>query len=189
MKVRKIAYFMMTLSFIMIISGGVSSFVISLKADREETYRRMSDVSDTFEVFSANTSVFEVFRDDLYNEFLGNTYFDAMYLQDGVIKNKLSNYENLVDQLRKNVSSLNKLCNDVYYPEGEVNNKCQNYKTIYEQVVNYFVTDINVYNKNVKKYNDYQLSLGLPYSIEKYKTKKVFIDFNGDKKFDGKEDN
>ena len=67
MNSRKIAYFMMTLSFIMIISGGVSSFVISLKADREETQNRMNDVSDTFEVFSTNTSVFESYRDDLYN--------------------------------------------------------------------------------------------------------------------------
>lgn len=188
MNSRKIAYFMMTLSFIMIISGGVSSFVISLKADREETQNRMNDVSDTFEVFSANTSVFELFRDELYNTVLNNIYYDSMYLEDANIKNKLSNYENLVDQLEKNTRVLNKLCDDVYYPKSDVNNKCQNYKSIYEQVVNYFVSDIKVYNGNVKKYNDYQASLGFLYKIENYKTKKDFIDFNGDKKFDGKEE-
>ena len=39
MNSKKIAYFLMTLSFVMIISGGVSSFVINLKTDKEETYK------------------------------------------------------------------------------------------------------------------------------------------------------
>lgn len=188
MNSRKIAYIMMTLSFIMIISGGVSSFVISLKVDREETQNRMNDVADVFEVFSANTSVFESFRDDLYNTVLNNIYYDSMFTEDVNIKNKLSNYENLVDQLEKNTNELNKLCDDVYYPKSDINNKCRNYKSIYEQVVNYFVSDISVYNENVKKYNDYQASLGSLYKIDNYKTKKDYIDFNGDKKFDGKEE-
>ena len=33
---------------------------------------------------------------------------------------------------------------------------CKNYKSIYEQVVNYYVTDIHTYNDNVEKYNAYQ---------------------------------
>lgn len=185
---KKIAYFLMTLSFVMIISGGVSSFVINLKADKEETYNRMNDVSNTFEVFSTNTSIFENYRDELYNTVLSNVYYDSLFLEDTNIKNKLSNYENLVDQLKKNTLILNKLCDDIYYPKSDINNKCHNYKSIYEQVVNYFVSDINVYNKNVVKYNEYQRNNGSSYSIEKYNTKKSFIDYNKDNKFDGKED-
>lgn len=188
MNSKKIAYFLMTLSFIMIISGCFSSFVISLKADRREIAKKMNDVSNVFEVFSTNTSIFEEKRGELYTSVLSNVYYENMYLEDTNIKNKLSNYENLVDQLKKNTISLNKLCEDVYYPKSDVNNRCQNYKSIYEQVVNYFVTDINVYNKNVKKYNDYQKNIGSTLNVLEYKTKKTYIDYNGDKKFDGKED-
>lgn len=187
-KYRKIAFGIMTLSFVMIMSGGVSSFVLGLKADRIETYNRMNDVSDVFENFSTNTSVFESFRDELYVNVLGDIYYDTMYNDDVSVKNKLSNYENLVDELEKNTLSLNKLCDDVYYPDGNVNNKCSNYRSIYEQVVNYFVSDIKVYNKNVKKYNNYQASVGSNLAIKEYKTSKKYMDYNGDKKFDGKEE-
>ena len=110
------------------------------------TLKRIDELKDEFEVFSTNTSVFESFRDDLYNNVFTNVYYDTMHLYDANVKNKLSNYENLVDELTKNTESMNKLCDDMYYPDSEANNKCNNYKSIYEQVVNYFVSDIKVYN-------------------------------------------
>ena len=179
---------MMTLSFILIISGGVSSFVLGLKKDKEEIYNRISEVNNEFEVFSTNTSVFEGFRDELYNVVLSNVYYDTMYDEDKAVKNKLSNYENLVDELTKNTKRLNKLCDDVYYPDSKVNTKCNNYKSIYEQVVNYFVSDINVYNENVVKYNEYQKNNNSDLRVDKYKTDKKYIDYNEDKEFDGKEE-
>lgn len=188
MKNRKIAYILMTISFVMIIAGGMSTFIINLKADRDETYRRMDDVSDVFENFSANTSVFESFRDELYNDVLSHVYYETMHSTDAVVKNRLSNYENLVDELEKNIVKLDKLCDDVYYPSSDVNNKCYNYKSIYEQVVNYFVSDIKVYNDNIDKYNNYQKGLNSNLRLEKYNTQKKYIDYNGDKKFDGKEE-
>ena len=185
---KKIAMAMMTLSFILIISGGVSSFVLGLQRDKEEIYNRINDVNDEFEVFSTNTSVFENFRDELYNVVLSNVYYDTMYDEDKSVKNKLSNYENLVDELTKNTKKLDKLCTDVYYPDSKVNTKCNNYRSIYEQVVNYFVSDINVYNNNVNKYNEYQKNNNSILRVDKYKTSKKYIDYNGDKEFDGKEE-
>ena len=188
MNYKKLAFKIMTLSFVLIISGCVSSFVLELKHDHEETYNRMYKVDDEFEVFSANTSVFEENRDELYNVVLSNVYYDTMYDEDKDIKNKLSNYENLVDELTKNTNNLNKLCNNMYYSSSTTNSKCNNYKSIYEQVVNYFVSDINIYNDNVDKYNKYQEENNSSLRISKYKTKKVYIDYNNDKKFDGKEE-
>ena len=104
------------------------------------------------------------------------------------IKSKLSNYESLVDELENNAKKLSSLCEDVYYPDGNVNNKCFNYKSIYEQVVNFFLSDIEVYNKNVKEYNDYQTANNLTFLVKEYKSKKKYIDYNEDGVFDGKED-
>ena len=188
MNYKKIAYCLMTISFVMIISGGVSSFLLGLKADKEETYKRINVVNDEFDVFSTNTTAFETFRDELYNSVLSSLYFDNMYKEDESIKNKLSNYENLVDELDKNTKKLDNLCNNIYYPEGDANTKCTNYKSIYEQVINYFVTDINLYNKNVDKYNKYQKSKNSNLVIHKYSTKRVYIDYNNDGKYDGKEE-
>ena len=187
MKSRKIAYLLMTLSFILLVSGGVSSFILGLKADREETYKRIDIVNDEFEIFSTNTSVFEYTRDELYNDVLSSVYYDTMYDNDKNVKNRLSNYEKLVDELEKNVKSLDGLCSDIYYPDSSVNSKCVNYKSIYEQVVNYFVSDINLYNGNIDKFNEYQKNNQSSLVLEKYKTKRKYIDYNGDKVKDGME--
>lgn len=188
MNSKKIVFAMMTLSFVLIISGGVSSFVLGLKKDKEEILKRINEVNDEFEVFSTNTSVFETFRDELYNVVLSNVYYDTMYDEDKKVKNKLSNYENLVDELTKNTNKLDSLCDDVYYPDSKVNTKCNNYKSIYEQVVNYFISDINVYNENVKKYNEYQKNKNSDLRVDKYKTTKKYIDYNKDNEYDGKEE-
>lgn len=188
MNSKKIAYILMIFSVIMIISGGVSSFLIGLKDDRILTLQRIENVKDEFEVFSTNTSAFESYRDELYNVVFNNTYYDTMALYDADVKNKLSNYENLVDQLTKNTNNMSKLCEDMYYPDSEVNSRCLNYKSIYEQVVNYFVSDIKVYNGNIDNFNQYQVSLNSGLQLQHYETKKTYIDYNNDKKFDGKEE-
>lgn len=185
---KKLANCLLVLSIVLIISGGVSTFILGLKADRTETLSRMVEVNDIFEIFSTNTTAFENVRDELYTEVFADLYYDNMYTNDGVIKIKLSNYESLVDDLGKNAKTLKALCEDVYYPDGNVNNKCFNYKSIYEQVVNYFLSDIKVYNNVIKEYNDYQTANNLTYLVKEYKTKKKYIDYNEDGIFDGKED-
>lgn len=188
METRKISYILFAVSFVMIIAGGFSSFLIGLREDKELTNKRMVVVSDQFEDFSTNTSLFENVRDNLYVEVLSNLFFDTMQQNDENVKTRLSNYENMVDEITKQVKELDKLCNDVYYPDSSVNNKCSNYKVIYEQVVNYFMNDINIYNENIKKFNEFQKSINGQVVLKEYSTNKKFIDYNDDKEFAGKEE-
>ena len=186
MNIRKIAYGILTLSLVLIISGGFSSFLVGLRNDRRETLKRITVVNDEFEIFSTNTSIFENYRDDIYSDVLEGVVCNQLVASDKSIKNRLSNYENLVDELSKSTKELDKVCTDVYYPDSSANSKCSNYKSIYEQVVNYFISDINVYNKNVKLCNS--MSTDNDTVLKNYKTDKKYIDYNNDKKFDGKEE-
>ena len=186
--VRKIEYALFGIGLVLLISGGFSSFLLGLKSDHSEVLRRMDDVSGVFESFSTNTTVFEEFRDELYNDVLGNVYYETMFLTDSTVKQKLKDYEKIVDLVEKDTKQMDKLCGNVYYPDVEANNKCMNYKSIYEQVVNYFITDIKIYNENVDKYNQYQESINSNMIVKKYNTNRKYIDYNGDKIFDGKEE-
>lgn len=185
---KKLPFILMAISFVMIVSGCVSSFVFNLRSDQQKVRSKMIEVSDSFEDFSTNTSLFEEMRDELYTNVLKSVYYDSLFQDDKLIKNKLSNYENMVDELGKQAKLLDKMCEDVYYPESSVNNKCNNYKTIYEQVVNYFVGDIILYNNNIKSYNNYQATNGSNLLLNEYKTTKKYIDYNNDKEYEGKED-
>ena len=188
MNTRKIAYGLLALSFILIIAGGFSSFFKGLKADHQEVLRRMEDVSGIFEAFSTNITIFEEARDELYNDVLGNVYYDTMFATDEEVKGKIKEYEGIVDEIEKGTKKLDKLCGKVYYPDSDANNKCANYKSIYEQVINYFVTDIKTYNDNVSKYNEYQNAIQSEFVIGEYKTKRDYIDYDGDKIFAGREE-
>ena len=185
MNTKKIGYLLLTLSLILIISGCFSTFLSGLRKDKENTLNMMKIVDDEFEIFSANTSIFEDYRENLYAEVLESIVCNQLVINDITIKNKLSNYENLVDELEKSVNELNKLCDDVYYPSGLTNNKCSNYKSIYEQVNNYFVGDIGIYNRNVNTCKSVFVD---SVNLTEYKIKRDYIDFNLDNKFDGKEE-
>ena len=188
MNTRKLAYLFLSISLVMIVAGSFSSFLIGLREDHQRVLRRMDDVSGIFEGFSTNTTMFEDYRDELYTEVLGNVYYDTMYKTDETVKGKLNEYEAIVDGIKKDTKKLDSLCKHVYYPDSEVNKMCINYKSIYEQVVNYYVTDIHTYNDNVEKYNAYQDTIKKDLKIRKYHTEYDYIDYNGDKIFDGKEE-
>lgn len=188
MNTRKLAYLFLSISLVMIVAGSFSSFLIGLREDHQRVLRRMDDVSGIFEGFSTNTTMFEDYRDELYTEVLGNVYYDTMYKTDETVKGKLNEYEAIVDSIKKDTKKLDSLCKHVYYPDSEVNKMCTNYKSIYEQVVNYYVTDIHTYNENVEKYNAYQDTIKKDLKIRKYHTEYDYIDYNGDKIFDGKEE-
>ena len=186
MKGKKWAFILLAISLVLVISGGVASFLVSLKEDREIMLQRMVVVNDQFDDFSTSTTSFESYRDELYNNVLGILYYDTLGGNDANIKNVLSNYEAMVDEMKKKAESLDDLCADVYYPDSSVNSKCNNYKAIYEQVVNFFVGDINLYNKNIDSYNNYMASNGSDSWLEYNKTTKKYIDYNNDDVFDGK---
>lgn len=186
MKGKRAAFVCLMLSLVLLISGGVTSFLVSLKEDRELTLKRMVIVNDEFEDFSNSTTSFESYRDELYNNVLGSLYYDSLGNDDVNIKNVLSNYEAMVDSLEKKAKSLDDLCKNVYYPDSSVNSKCNNYKSIFEQVNNFFVGDIALYNKNIDSYNTFQLSNGSTMQLQYYNTKKEYIDNNGDGIYDGK---
>ncbi len=187
MNYKKVSFVLMTISFVMIISGAVSSFVFSLKSDQVQTRARMTSVSDEYESFSTITTKFEEAREELYQNVFNNTFFDTMAQTDASVKTKLSNYEAILDELGKLASRLKTLCQDMYYPESNINHKCSNYASIYEQAVNYFVGDIKLYNSHIKEHNNYQASHG-GVKLENYQTNKKYLDYNHDKEYEGKED-
>lgn len=187
-KMRKISYIMMLISIFMVISGCISSLFIGLKEDKEMTNLRMNEVNLEYEDYSTMVSLFENERDSMYENIFNNITFDSMYTNNKYINNKLSNYEAMVDEMHKNVNKLDDLCNDMYYPDSSVNIICNNYKIIYEQVNNYFVLDIDEYNKNVDKYNEYIMTVDPNLVVKKFETKKKFLDFDNDGEIVGKDE-
>lgn len=185
---RKISYIMIVISIFMIISGCLSSLIIGLKEDKKMTNMRMEEVNLEYEDYSTMVSLFEEERDNLYGSVFNNLTYDNLHANNKYLNNKMSNYEAMVDEMHKSINKLDDLCNDMYYPDSSVNSICNNYKIIYEQVNNYFVLDVNEYNKNIDKYNEYIKGVDPNLVIKKYDTDKKLIDFDNDGEIVGKDD-
>ena len=185
---RKIAFIMMLVSIVMISSGLVTSLIVGLKEDKQLTRKRMDEVKLEYEDYSTMISLFEEKRDGLYGSVFNNLTYETMFANNKVMFNEVSNYEAMVDEIKKNTNKMDKLCMDVYYPDSNVNSICNNYRTIFEQVNNYFVIDITEFNKNIDKYNTYVIGLDPNLVIKKYETKKKMIDFDDDGVIVGKDE-
>ena len=178
---KNLPHILLVMGFFMLVVGCGSSYISGLQNDHKKVNKRMHDVTDTYKEFTINVKLFNEERDILHKTTLSNTYYDVFYTNDKGIKNSISNYEAMLDEINKKVVSLDNLCADVYYVDKDINNNCKTYKEVYEKVNNIFINDVKDYNNNVYKYNQHnEKQLGA------YETKKKYIDYNKDNKFDGK---
>ena len=173
-----------------IIWGLILMFVSSVKKDQKEMNARMDKIVNSYDKFSKKIEEFNTMRDSLHTEFLDKVYYEKLETQDTDFKNKLKTYEELVSSISLSTkNNLRKYCQDnIYYSSSDVNNKCAAYKQAYEEMVNSFVDDINTYNSNIEQYNKYLDTQGATNALrlEKYQTKKQYIDYNKDGTYSGR---
>lgn len=173
-----------------IVWGLILMFVSSVKKDQKEMNARMDKIVNSYDKFSKKIEEFNAMRDSLHTEFLDKVYYEKLETQDTDFKNKLKTYEELVSSISLSTkNNLRKYCQDnIYYSSSDVNNKCAAYKQAYEEMVNSFVDDVNTYNSNIDQYNKYLDTQGATNALrlEKYQTKKQYIDYNKDGTYSGR---
>ena len=173
-----------------ILWGLILMFVSSVKKDQKEMNARMDKIVNSYDKFSKKIEEFNTMRDSLHTEFLDKVYYEKLETQDTDFKNKLKTYEELVSSISLSTkNNLRKYCQDnIYYSSSDVNNKCAAYKQAYEEMVNSFVDDVNTYNSNIDQYNKYLDTQGATNALrlEKYQTKKQYIDYNKDGTYSGR---
>lgn len=174
-----------------IIWGLITMFISSVKKDQKEMNARMDTIIKKYDEFSKNIENFNKKRDEIHQGFLDNIYYETMEKSDTEYKNKLYDYEKLVSNISKNSKVLRNYCQEgIYYSSSDVNSKCIAFKQGYEEMVNSFVSDVDLYNDNIKKYNEWLATENKTdaLKLESYETKKVYIDYNKDGKYSGKEE-
>lgn len=163
-------------------------FVNSLKKDREAMRKRIVEVKEVYSVYSGHVDAFNEIRNNLYSTVLDNVYYDTLASTDKSLKEVFANYEKEVDGVASVVSKLANYCEGVYYTDKSITTKCESYASVYEQIVNAFISDVDLYNSIIDTYNEGIEEGNTEGKLEHYKTSKKYIDYNGDKKYEGKEE-
>lgn len=172
-----------------IIWGFITLFISSVKKDQREMNARMDVIVDDYTKFNSNLEKFNAKRDEIHQNFLDTIYYETLGSKDTEYKNQLYEYEKIVTDISKSAVKLRDYCKDgVYYSQSDVNSKCNSFKQGYEEMMNTFVEDVNLYNSNLDQYNSWLDSEGKAdgVKLENYKTSKKYIDYNKDGKYSGK---
>ena len=178
---KKVIYFLFGIGILMLFSGCFSNYINSLRNDHEKVNQRMKIVETDYKALTDNINTFTETRDNLYSKYLERVDYTTFYRDNNIINSTISNYETIVDEINDKVKSLDNLCKDAYFSSSDTNEKCSNYKLLYEQVNNYFVSDIKKYNTIVQDYNMNNVK-----NVNVYTLSRKYIDYNKDKTFDGK---
>lgn len=179
------------LGAVSIITGLILLFISNLKKDQKEMNDRINVIVKQYDEFSNEIEKVNATRDELHKDFLDTIYYDTFEKNDTSYKNRLLEYEEAITKISKDNKTLKEYCNsNIYYSSSDANSKCSAFNLAYEQMVNSFVDDINKYNSNITKYNSWLDEQGNTTSLrlEKYATKKTYIDFNKDGDYSGKEE-
>lgn len=177
---------------VLVITGlviGVVLFVKEFNEDRKKTLAIMDKIETKYDEFAP---LVESFSD-------GRTYFytvkEDLFFLDSVEANKealatlMTNYEILVMDVHNNSEYLQKYC-DRKYSKSTVNNTCDLFKQGYEAVMNYYITDIRMYNTFVSQYNAWLAennSTLLPLEEEELTLYTDYIDYDNDGSYLGGE--
>ena len=155
---------------IAIIFIGAWIWVDGLKEDRAETQAKMDEILKAYPNFNEAVDDFSNLRNQFYS------YKEDLYLET----------------LRDNADAWNTFMK-TYEEYGDVNvsNKCTMFKANYESAMNYYISDIKLYNQMVDEYSKYNLENGNSYPKVNEGTLPIYkdyIDYDKDGEYFGKEE-
>ena len=185
---KKIVICLISTIVIVLISFGIISFINVNKEKQNELNNNMTTVNDNYDKLKINVNTFNENRINVYSNVLNNFYYEEVENNYNYWNEYFNNYEKSVIDIENIIASLDKVCNIEYF-DNNVNKKCITYKETYENVINTFVTDINLYNKQLNEYNNWIKEEKIEKElVSVYTSKFKYIDYNNDKVYSGKQD-
>ena len=180
---------MIFIGFLLIVIGVISYVIINYNNDQAEVKKRMDVVRESYEEFKTDVESFNKVRDNIYNEVMGDTYYQTIKDNDKHYKELYQNYSDNLEKIDKDYSKVSDKCINVLHPDADVNNKCEAIVAGYEEVVNTYISDVNSYNALIDSYNKWLNDNNSSDSkLEKIKLDRDYLDINGDREYNGRKD-
>lgn len=127
-------------------------FVKNIQEDRVQTLKTMENIKEKYKAFSPMVEEFTTKRASFYGMKEEKMYLESIEQNREEIINLMKEYESLVLKVHNDNNYLEENCKRKY-SDNRVNNTCNLFKQGYEAVMNYYMTDLKVYNEFVESYN------------------------------------
>ncbi len=179
-----------TLGVILIIGGGVFFFYQGYKSDVAKTNEQIKKIKKEYDPFKEAVLAFSTERETIFNEVFSHKYFMDVNTNYEAWIEHFKTYESTIEKVEESAKELINLCKYTYV-DYEAKNKCEAFYILYEQSNNYFVKDIEEFEKFITEYNEWidTLENGEYQKVEEFKAKKTYqyVDLNHDQIYTGKD--
>jgi len=166
---------------IIFIISSIIIIVSNVNKARQNTKTNLNVIKSSYATLSSNIQEYNQIRERyniLSQEFILETYKNNHEEYTRV----LTEYNDVIEKIDLSIISINSRCNQLY-SDQEVNKICNNYRQIYEKLINLYITDLNNYNDNLTKYNEYKND-----DIELFTLLHTnYIDYNSDGIYEGRD--
>ena len=150
----------------------------------------MKKLIKEYEKFDISINEFASKREEFYL-MQEDAYLQTISQNIETWNNFVNEYSKLIVNIKDNSKLLDKYCFNKF-ASVEVNSKCTKYIANYEAAMNYYITDVKSYNKNiVAKYNGWISDNNFDYQKlqeGKLSAYKDYIDYDKDNEYFGKEE-
>lgn len=150
---KKLVVLLIGMIVIILITLITINYINTNKERQNELNNNIVIVNENYDKLKISVNTFNDNRVNIYNNVLNKIYFEELENNYNNWNECFNNYEKSVIDMENIINSLDKVCNIEYF-DNNVNKKCKNYKKTYEDVVNTFVLDVELYNKQLLEYNN-----------------------------------
>lgn len=181
MKKKWIIISIIILLIVGVVIGG-TIFIKDFNEDKKKTLAIMEEIKIKYKDFSPLVENFSEARANFYTAKEDLFFLESIDSNRESINTLINDYNALVMNVHTSSTYLQENCNRKY-SSSSVNNTCNLFKQGYEAVMNYYITDIGVYNTLVKEYNTWITENSLtvePLTEQQFSLYENYIDYDKD---------
>ncbi len=185
-KLKVVIIILIIICFLSLLGFYLNHYIENIKKDRRETLVLMNEIKEKYTEFSPSIDSFKDKRAEFYNLKENEFYFENIYSNPAIVTGFIDEYESIILNIDGNSKFLKDNC-FTRYADYTVNNKCNLFKQEYEAVINYYLTDLNIYNTIIDLYNNWLIENSLEGALEnkKFELYSEYIDYDHDGSFLG----
>lgn len=179
---KRNAILFLTFGLILVVIGSLWMYLSDSFTKDKEVQNNIQKIKTMYDKFEEKLSVIRGEREIINNDLANNYYEENVNDSYDTWIEKLNIYQDSIKEIEKYKFDLNNLCQNKKFSNTDVKSKCESMLIGYETSINYFVKDIDDFNKFIEIYNSNNKGKEKILFMTDYK----YIDMNDDGKYLGK---
>lgn len=161
-----------------IFGGSVTAFIESFASDVNSTKENVEIIEKKYDGFKKLMESFNTERELLYANVINNLYIEDVILKYNEWFGYYGEFQKTIQSVEEYRDMLEERCLGILYNDSNIQSKCDSMVISYETAINYYVKDVNKFNKFLNTYNEGAHEIDRVSLFELYGYN--YIDFNDD---------